>query len=229
MEVGKLTVELREGTGKGACRKLRAKGLVPGICYGEGLEQPLQITLDPKALKASLDPIKRQNTVIDLAVVDNGSEKTRVTAMLREYQVHPIKRVVTHVDLVAIDPDKTVHVDVPVEFIGKAFGTIEGGQLHIVRREIPVRCKPADIPASFTVDVTPLDIGMVLHISDLVMPAGIEPTVSTGLSLVTCVAPRVEVVETTEEEGLEGVEGEGEGEGAEGEGDKKAETTEKKD
>jgi large subunit ribosomal protein L25 len=224
MEVGKLTVEVRHGTGKSINRKLRRSGKVPGVCYGVGLERPLDIIIDPKALKASLDPEKKQNTVIDLSVVGGDAER-RVTAMLWEYQVHPIKRNVMHVDLIAIDPDKTIETEVPVEFVGRAAGFVEGGQLHIVRREIPVKCKPADIPNKFVVDVTPLEVGDTIHISDVEIPAGVEPAVSTSLSLVSCVAPRAEV-EVAPEEGVEVPEGEapaageagGEGAAAEGGG-----------
>lgn len=199
MEIGKLNVHLRTETGKGVSRKLRADGKVPGICYGVGLDEPLQVTVDPKALKRSLDPTKGQNTVIALSVLDGESTKHSVTAMLWDYQVHPIKRNVLHVDLVAIDPDKVVDVDVPVEFVGKALGLVEGGQIHIVRRIVPVRCKPADIPAHFTIDLSPLDIGDTLHVSDIEFPAGVEPMVSEGLSLVGCQAPRAEVIEVADE------------------------------
>jgi large subunit ribosomal protein L25 len=144
--------------------------------------------------------------------------------MLREYQVHPIKRTVLHVDMVAIDPDKALEVEVPVEFVGKAKGTVDGGQIHVVRRVIPVIARPADIPKRFTVDLTPLDIGDGIHISDVEMPEGVEPAVSIELSLVSCQAPRAEVEETPEEALLEGEAAEGEGaEGAAAEGDAKAE------
>lgn len=223
MEVGKLTVELREGTGKGVSRKLRRSGKVPGVCYGVGLERPLDITLDPKALSASLDPEKGRNTVIDLTVKGDSAEH-RVTAMLWEYQTHPIKRDVLHVDLVAIDPDKEVEVSVPVEFSGRAAGLVDGGQLHIVRRQIPVRCRPADIPVKLTLDVSPLDVGETLHISDIGFPAGVAPAVSTSLSLVSCQAPKAEAEVAAEElplaEGEAPAEGEAAAAPAEGEGEK---------
>ncbi len=204
LNIGKLDVQLRINKGKGVARKLRAQGLVPGICYGVGLDSPLQVSVDPKELKSSLDPEKGQNTVISLAVKDGDATKHSMTAMLWDYQIHPIKRNVLHFDLVAIDPDKVVDVDVPVEFVGRAKGLVEGGLVHIVRRVVPVRCKPADIPSRFTVDISPLDIGETLHVSDIAFPAGVESNVSGGLSLVGCQAPRAEVVETIEVEGLEG-------------------------
>src|SRR5215475_2689831 len=155
MEIGKLTVEHRTSTGKNEARRLRAEGKVPGICYGKGTE-PVLIALDPKDLKKALDPEKRQNTVIHLTVSGKGTE---LTVMLKDYQVDALRRDVEHVDLVIIDPNKEVTVQVPVVVTGKAQGVIDGGQLHIVHRTMPVICKPGDIPTKLVVDVTPLKIG----------------------------------------------------------------------
>jgi large subunit ribosomal protein L25 len=189
MEVGKLTVQVRNKVGKGVARRLRAQGLVPGICYGAGLEEPLAIVVNPKALRASLDPVKRHNTVIHVTV--EGQNRT-ITAMLKDHQLDPIRRDITHVDLAAIDPDKPVTVEVPVELTGKPAGAIDGGQLHIVHRSVHVRAKPADIPVNFLVDVSPLKIGDTLHVSDMQFPPGVEPTDSLRLTLVTCMAPEAE-------------------------------------
>lgn len=221
MEVGKLTVELRSGKGKGLSRRLRQEGMIPGVCYGHGLSAPLPVTVDPKALKASLDPVRGQNTVIDITVQDNGSAKHTVKAMVWEWQVHPLRRNLTHVDLIAIDPDKMIEVSVPIKLTGKAVGTVEGGQIHVVRHEVEIRAKPAEIPTEFVLDITPLDIGDALHVSDLEIPEGVELAVPESYSVVSCVAPKAEKVE----EPLEGELAEGElAEGEEGaEGAKPAE------
>lgn len=222
MEVGKLTVNLRNKTGKGVARRLRAEGLVPGVCYGVGVDGALSLSVDPKALKGCLDPVKRQNTVISLDVQEDGASKHQLTAMIGEYQIDPIKRVVTHVDLVAIDKDKKVVAEVPVEITGKSIGVVEGGQLFYPRHSVKVLCKPADIPARFVLDVTNLNIGEVYHISDLTLPEGVEFEDDERLALASCVA----IVEDKVEEVEEGAEGEAvAAEGAEG--DKKDE--EKKD
>jgi large subunit ribosomal protein L25 len=191
MEVGKLTVQVRNSHGKGASRRLRSDKLVPGICYGSGLDQPLSITVSPKALKASLDPAKGRNSVIDVTVEDAGQTRN-LTAMLWEYQVHPLRREVTHVDLIAIDPAKELEVQVPIELTGKPAGAIDGGQVHVERHSIPVRCLPAAIPASIVLDVSPLRIGDGFHVADLAMPAGVVAAVGGEFSICTCVAPKAE-------------------------------------
>ena len=198
MEVGKLTVHIRHDLGKGQSRRLRAQGKVPGICYGAKLERPLAVVLSAKELKASLDPAKGRNTVITIKVEDgNGGSGTELTAMLWEYQIDALRRTVTHVDLISIDPEKPIEVEVPLVLVGKAIGTVDGGQIHVERHALPVRCRPADIPTRFELDITPLKIGDALHVSNVTMPPGVQAAVPEGFTLVTCVAPKVEK-ETTE-------------------------------
>lgn len=191
-EVGKLTVERRQGTGKGVARKLRTQGKIPGVCYGYSVGEPLPIAVDARALKASLDPTKRQNTVINMTIQENGQAGQSLLVMVKDYQVDRIRRELIHVDLVAIDTNKEVVVEVPIEYAGKPKGLILGGQLHVVRHMLEVRCKPADIPAKVVVDVSELDIGDVIHVSDLTMAPGIAAASPGRLTLATCAAPAKE-------------------------------------
>src|SRR5574338_1252475 len=154
-QVGKLTVSYRQHAGKGAAIKLRQQGKVPGVCYGASPEcriEPLPIVVDVKALRAALDPVRKQNTVIDLTIdgVDGGAQR-KLHALVKEYQVHPLRREITHVDLLAIDPNKEVRAEVPLEFTGKPAGAINGGQIRTVLRSIEVRAKPSDIPVKLVV------------------------------------------------------------------------------
>jgi large subunit ribosomal protein L25 len=197
MEVGKLTVHIRHDMGKGQSRRLRAEGKVPGICYGAKLDHPVAIVLSAKELKASLDPAKGRNTVINVKVEDGNGSATELTALLWEYQIDALRRTVTHVDLISIDPEKPIVVEVPLLLVGKAVGTVDGGQIHVERHTLPVRCRPADIPTRFELDITSLKIGDALHVSNVVMPPGVQSAVPEGFTLVTCVAPKVEK-ETTE-------------------------------
>ena len=199
MEVGKLTVEVRTVLGKNESRRLRATGKVPGVIYGKGME-PMLLSVDPKALKASLDPAKRQNTVIDLTIDGGQSDKKSFTVMLKEYQFDRIRQEIEHVDLLAIDVDKEVHVEVPLVYTGKAQGVIDGGQLTIAHRHLTVICKPALIPAKIEADVTGLGLGQALHTSDLKLPMGVRAGLAAGEGLASVVAPRAEKVEAKAEE-----------------------------
>jgi len=207
MEVGKLTVTLRTNAGhKGLARKLRAEGKVPGVCYGasvDGRIEPLPITITVKELRGALDPVRKQNTVIDLTI-EGGASKRSLHALVKEYQVHPLRREITHVDLLAIDPNKEVTADVPLEFIGKPAGAINGGQVRIVLRKLEVRAKPSDIPIKLTVDVSPLEIGDVIHVSAIVLPTGVASITGRDLAVVTCSAPEEEAVAVTEVAAVEG-------------------------
>src|SRR5262245_21766156 len=201
MEVGKLTVSVRKAGSKNAARKLRASGLVPGVCYGasvDGRIEPLPITVDVKALRAALDPVRKQNTVIALTISDDGKSRS-LHALVKDYQIDALRRDITHVDLLAIDPDKEVRAEVPLEFTGKPKGAINGGQIRTLIRELEVLAKPADIPVKLVVDVSPLEIGDVIHVSDIALPANVEAITGRDLAVVTCAAPEEEKLATPTE------------------------------
>jgi large subunit ribosomal protein L25 len=191
-QVGKLTVSLRRNAGKGAATKLRQQGKVPGVCYGaseQGRIEPLPIVVDVKQLRAALDPVRKQNTVIDLTIDGTDGEPRKLHALVKDYQIHPLRRDITHVDLLAIDPNKEVRAEVPLEFSGKPKGAIEGGQIRTVLRSIEVRAKPSDIPTKLVVDVSPLEIGDVVHVSSIALPDGVSAVTGRDLAVVTCAKP----------------------------------------
>jgi large subunit ribosomal protein L25 len=206
MEVGKLTVSLREQSGKGNARKLRAQGKVPGVCYGtsvDGRIDPLPITVDIRLLRSALDPVRKRNTVITLTI-EGGAAPRSLHALVKDIQIDVLRRDVTHVDLLAIDPNKEVRADVPLEFNGKPKGTIDGGQLRIVLRSLSVRAKPADLPVKLPVDVSPLGIGDVIHVSAIALPPGVISMTGRDLAVVTCAKPEEEKVEVVEGAPVEG-------------------------
>ena len=209
MEVGKLTVTLRGRSGKGGSRKLRAQGKVPGVCYGASVEgpiEPLPIILDVKQLRGALDPVRKRNTVLDLTI-EGGAAPRTLHALVKDFQLDAVRRDITHVDLLAIDPNKEVRADVPLEFLGKPKGSIDGGQLRIVLRNLSVRAKPSDIPVKLSIDVSPLEIGDVIHVSAITLPAGVTSITGRDLAVVTCAAPEAEEVAATPAEGALPVEG----------------------
>ena len=190
MEVGKLTVQYRGKTGKGISRVTRTSGDVPGVCYGAGMENPIAVSVNPKALKASLDPERRRNTVIDVTIEGQDAGPTTLKVMLWDFQVHPIKQVITHVDLKSIDPNKAVEAEVPVVPTGTHKGLIEGGLLSWARHSVRISAKPDQIPGKIILDIADLGLGDTLHVSDLPLPEGVTFADQTKLTVVTCIAPK---------------------------------------
>jgi large subunit ribosomal protein L25 len=218
-ETPTLQVSVRDQTGTGPSGRLRREGMIPGICYGNHIDST-SITLDPDELRDVLEAGHGKNTVFALDVDGNDQQFDHV--LLRDYQIDPVKRELTHVDLFVVDPDREIKVDVEVEPYGEAEGVHMGGQLQIVRPEVPVWCTPSTIPTTIEVDVTDLGPNDSKKASELEYPEGIEPAAETDFPVVRIMMPRTGVIglepEGAEEEEEEEVEGEEvEGEEVEGE------------
>jgi large subunit ribosomal protein L25 len=108
---------------------------------------------------------------------------------LREVQRHPLTSELVHIDLFEVDVDKALQITVPVHFVGKAEGVTLGGNLQPLMREITVECLPREIPEFVTVDVSALKIHDSLHISDIVLPAGVKAVFDFNEAVVTITAP----------------------------------------
>ena len=205
MEFAKVSVEVRTQVGKGGAHKVRAAGKVPGVLYGRKAE-PISVTFDEKALITSLDKEKKRNTVLTLTVAQSGSTgKTETfTAMVRDAQIDPISRRLVHVDFLRLDLEAEVKVTVPVVLTGKAIGLTNGGQLHQSMHVIAIAAKPAAIPTKIEVDVTALDMGDALHVSDLKLGAGVRALLDPKDAIASVVAPKAEKVEETVAAPVEG-------------------------
>ncbi len=198
MEVGKLTVEYRSGTGKSTTRKLRSTGKIPGVCYG-GEGEPMPLSIDPSQLVKALDPIKRANTVISLTVTNSPAALGEFTVMVRDVQKDPVRGVLTHADFIRVALDKDVHAVIPVIITGKAQGVKDGGILHHNIRNLEIACTPDKIPAKLEVDVTALGMGDAIHVSDLKLGEGIRALAESDSTVCSVTAPRAEKVEAATE------------------------------
>jgi large subunit ribosomal protein L25 len=223
MDFAKVNVEVRSGKGKGGARKVRAAGKVPGVLYGLK-QEPLTVTFDEKELLTSLDKEKRRNTVLKLAIAGSGKSE-EVTAMVREAQINALSRRLEHVDFLRVDLEAEVHVTVPLVLTGKAVGVTNGGNLHQSLHVVPVAAKPAAIPTKLEVDVSALDVGDALHVSDLKLGAGVRVLLEARDALASVVAPKAEKVEEVAAAPVEGAvpaEGAAAGAAAPAAGDKAA-------
>lgn len=199
MAQSELNVTNRDRTGKGVARTLRREGLIPATVYGRGLE-PCSIIVEPKALKAAIATEAGWNTLITLK--GDGAFSGKVV-ILKDLQVDAIRRNMKHADFQVIDMKKKVHVMVPVHTIGKSAGEKVGGNLQVIRHELEVVCLPTAIPSAIEVDVTDMEIGDVLHIADLALPAGIEVPHEVNFTVITLTGRTVEEEGTEEAEGAE--------------------------
>jgi large subunit ribosomal protein L25 len=195
------------------------------VCYGNEVDST-SVTLDPDELRDVLDSPLGRNTIFTLEIDGaDGSNGEHDHVMLKDFQFDPVKRELTHVDLMVVTPDRSIVVNVPIEPEGEAEGVHMGGRLQLVHPDVPVRCTPETIPSSITVDVTPLGPNDVMSVSDLDYPEGVEPETESDYAVVRVMMPRTGVIgletdtpgEEEPEEGEELEEGEEPAEGEEAE------------
>ena len=160
----------RADRGKNAARRLRRRGLVPGIVYG-GKGENLAVAVDPKALHRVLRSEAGRNAILKLSIADHGS----TNAILKNWQVDPVKESFLHADFYRIAMDVAIRVTVPIQVLGEARGVkVDAGILELVIREIEVECLPGDIPERIALDVADLGINQSLRVSDVPMPAKVK-------------------------------------------------------
>jgi large subunit ribosomal protein L25 len=184
-----LVVESRASTGKGAARKLRAAGRIPAVLYGQG-KVSVPLTIDPRALEKVLRS-GGANALLDLTV-EGRPELGSPVALVKELQRHPIRGTIVHADLYQVDLTRTVEVEVPVHLVGKAKGLDFGGILEHSLREVALECLPRSIPAAIEVDITNMELGDVIHVRDLVLPAGVSLLTDPDLGVVHVALPAAE-------------------------------------
>jgi len=158
-----MTVEKRDDQGKGASRKLRRAGQVPAVVYG-GDRPPMSISVDEHALRELLKGEGGEHTIFLLKL--EGSKEER-RAMIREIQKDPISGRFKHIDFIRITAGHKVHVRMPVELKGDCVGVRHGGRVDFVSRELQVEVLPRDMFDKFTVDISNLDVGHHISVSDL--------------------------------------------------------------
>lgn len=212
-EAIQLNAQKRNGN---TARAERRAGRIPAIIYGgEGTAE--SITVDANAFRKLLGQagIMRQLIALDVDGKTND-------VLARDIQFHPVSEAPQHIDFLRVSKTSTVAVMIAVQFIneGDSPGLKSGGVLNIVRHEVELNCPATQIPEQITIDLTGYNIGDSIHISDVTLPEGVEPTITDrDFTIATVAAPTTEVEEVeTPEEGEEGAEGEE----AAAEGDAKA-------
>jgi len=160
-----VNAEARTDRGKNAARRLRTKGLIPAVVYG-GKGDAVAVAVDPKALQRVLRSETGRNTILKLELGQDGN----TSAILKQWQVDPVKETFLHADFYRIAMDVAIRVKVPVAVKGESRGVkSDGGILELIIRAIEVECLPGDIPERIEVDVTDLGINDALRVSDVMV------------------------------------------------------------
>jgi len=197
----------REDAGKGASRRLRRTGMVPGILYG-GQKDPAMIAVNHNSLIQHLEQESFYSHILNLSL-DGNSERV----VLKDLQRHPARPFVTHIDFLRISENQTIRMHIPLHFTNEDAcpGIKEGGLASHSLKEVEVTCLPKDLPEYIEVDLTGMDIWETVHVKELKLPAGVElvHTLDPNASVVSIHGARSEEDEETEGEvGEVGEEGE---------------------
>ncbi|MBS0659761.1 MAG: 50S ribosomal protein L25 [Verrucomicrobia bacterium] len=186
MATPSLTAHPRTGIGRGAARKIKAQGNVPGIMYGKSV-QPTNLQFDAKEVSKLLAHAASENVLVDVKL--DGRVQL---ALLQEVQHHPLSRRVLHLDLHAVAENETLHAHVPIEPFGEPAGVkTGGGSLDQSLRSLDLECQPRALPAVIKVDVSGLKLGESIHVRDLQLPDGVKPKVDGAVTVFVVHAPTV--------------------------------------
>jgi large subunit ribosomal protein L25 len=164
-----VTAQPRVDAGKGASRRLRRTGLVPAIVYGAHLD-PEMISISHNELLKHLEHEAFYSHVLDVTLGD-----TTTKVVLKDMQRHPAKPFILHVDFMRVSQDEKLRMTVPIHFVNeeKCKGVKIGGQASHKMTEVEILCLPADLPEFIAVDLIDMEIGDIIHLSELSMPAGV--------------------------------------------------------
>lgn len=211
-----INARIREQKGKEAAKKLRKNDKIPAVFYSTKSD-PIMLTIEKSDLSSLLKDSTGENIIIELQIESEKGGKPNMV-MLKELQTHPVKRSYIHADFFEIAMDREITINVPVVLINTPVGVTNGGILQHIRREITVSCLPGKMIESIELDVSGLDVGEALHISDVNFPEGITHAMEDHLAVAIVSAPDTSEGETETQE-TEGVTTEEQEKAAETEGE----------
>jgi large subunit ribosomal protein L25 len=222
----KLEVQQRDDRGSAASRRLRRQGLIPGVLYGRG-KAPHAFCVPERELRKALTGPAGLHAILDVVL---DGQKTTHASILKDYEQDVITGRLAHLDLQEVRLDQPIHAQVVLELVGEAQGSIEGGVLSQVTREINVEALPLEVPERIEVDISSMQMGDTLRLADVAVQEGVkflddpEETVIATVTVPTQIIEPEPEEEEELEEGVELAEGEEAPEGAaEGEAEPEAE------
>jgi len=188
MQQFEITAEKRVDEGKGASRRLRRAGKVPGILYGAGKE-PQSIQVGNTDMLLHLEHEAFYSHILTLKL-DGATQRV----VMRDLQRHPYKAYLLHIDLLRVDEKQKLTMRIPLHFLNQEICPgvkTEGAVLSHLMSEVQIRCLPKDLPEYIAVDVGGMHVNDTLHLSELKLPAGVEVAEDPEHAVVSCHIPRV--------------------------------------
>ena len=176
-----LPAKARQETGKGSNRRLRAAGDIPAVVYGVGTSEPLTVSVKPLDIVRVLKSDMGVNTVLQLEVDGTAGPKV----LIKDYQLHPVRRTLLHVDLLAVADDKPVRLQVPVDYQGEAPMEKLGAKRRVLSRTVLVSCLPGDIPQGIPYVMTGIEKPVVIYASELEFPENVTPAYKRDFAIVS--------------------------------------------
>ena len=178
-----LTAEVRQDTGKGAARRLRSSGRVPGILYGHGME-PVKLSISAKDLLHLFHTAGGGSTLVDLKV-----DSTKHLVIPREIQRDHLHGRFIHIDFLAVRRDEKITLGVEVHEVGEAPGIRAGGVIEHHLREIEIECLPKDVPETIPIDISNMEIGDLLRVEDIPTPPGVVFLTAEDTPVISVIQP----------------------------------------
>jgi large subunit ribosomal protein L25 len=198
-------------TGSAASRRLRREDKIPGVLYGHGMT-PLSVTVERRELRLAVSGGGGMNTLLTLQV-----DGKNYPAIIKDLQRHPVRRTVTHIDFIQVSLDEQITVGVPIVLEGEAKAVLNnGGLVDPALNDLEVTTTPDNIPDSIVIDITNMQPGDVIRVSDITLPANVTVSLDPETPIVTALAGTTAADSVAE--GAEGATAEGEGEGGDAAG-----------
>jgi large subunit ribosomal protein L25 len=186
-----LRAKSRAEIGKGAVKRMRDQGSVPGVIYGAHMK-PMNVMVAVKELEKALQSATSENVLVDLQVEEGGKTNSRLT-LIQEVQHHPYKDTLLHIDFHEVLATEKLRTSVSVRPVGEPAGVkTGGGVLEFVMRELHVECLPQDLPDLIEVNVEKMEIGQSIHVGDITPPNGVALLDDKGQTVFLVAAPITE-------------------------------------
>lgn len=187
MEDTKLIAKKRDLEGSANARRLRGEGVLPGVVYGAD-KDPVSVTVDTHDFEQILHHHTSESLIIEIDLEGEGD----IRVLVKDVQHHPVTSDLLHVDMQRVVAGQAIHVDIQIELTGEAAGVKAGGTLDHVMHSISVECLPKDLIEAIEVDVSDLEIGQNLHVSDLGIDDTFKPLVDPDSIVCAISGPKAE-------------------------------------